>query len=254
MSRTFDFIVIGAGSGGVAAARRAASHGARVAIIEQARVGGTCVLRGCVPKKLLMYASRHGAALAEASDFGWQWPAAPEFSMSHWARAKATETARLEQLYRQLLADSGVELVPGRARLEAGGEIVVGQQHLQGPHILLATGASADHSLIPGAEQAAGSDEVLDLQRLPGRLTILGGGYIAVEFASILAGWVAPPACAIAATCPCVASIRIFAGELPLLCSSRVSPCMPARCRSRSPDGRMAGNCMSAPAVKRRTI
>ena len=203
MSRKFDFIVIGAGSGGVAAARRAASHGARVAIIEQGRVGGTCVLRGCVPKKLLMYASRHGTGLAEAADFGWQWPTAPEFSMSHWARAKATETARLERIYQQLLADSGVELVTGRARLEAAGEIMVGQQHLQGTHILLATGASADHSLIPGAEQAAGSDQVLDLQQLPERITILGGGYIGVEFASILAGL------------GCAVSMR-YRGNLPL--------------------------------------
>ncbi|MHC1479572.1 FAD-dependent oxidoreductase [Frateuria aurantia] len=188
MTPSLDLIVVGAGSGGVAAARRAAQHGARVAIVEQGRIGGTCVLRGCVPKKLLMYASRHGATLTEARDFGWQGLGRPAFSMAHWAQAKSAEIGRLEQVYRQRLEDSGVLLVQGRARLRAPGIVEVGARLMEAPRVLLATGAATDHSIIPGGEHAAGSDEVLDLEELPSRLTILGAGYIAVEFASILAG------------------------------------------------------------------
>ena len=106
----FDLITLGAGSGGVAASRRAAAHGARVAIVEGSRVGGTCVIRGCVPKKLLMYAAQLGDALREAPHYGWS-PAGSGFDMARWAAAKAAGTARLEGVYRQLLEDAKVELV-----------------------------------------------------------------------------------------------------------------------------------------------
>lgn len=184
---TFDLIVIGAGSGGVAGARRAAAHGARVAIVEAGRVGGTCVLRGCVPKKLMMYAAGYGAALAEAAGYGWQ-GVGGAFSMARWAQAKAGETARLEALYRQMLADAGVSLVAGQARLLADGQVQVGAQTLQAPKVLLATGGAPVRDSLPGLDAALTSDDLLDLQQLPGSMLVIGGGYIAVEFASILAG------------------------------------------------------------------
>src|SRR6185436_17734071 len=103
MSDDFDLIVLGAGSGGVAASRRAALHGARVAIVEGGRIGGTCVIRGCVPKKLLMYAAQFGDAFREARSYGWSVDDEPGFEMARWQQAKAAETARLEGVYRKML-------------------------------------------------------------------------------------------------------------------------------------------------------
>ncbi len=203
MPKAFDLVVLGAGSGGVAAARRAAAHGAKVAVIEQGRIGGTCVLRGCVPKKLLMYAARHAPELQQARSLGWEGSATPQFSMARWAESKRKETARLEQLYAEGLTAAGIEVFHARGRLDGPGRVRAGEVVLQASHVLLATGAHADHSLIPGTASAAGSDEVLDLRSLPEHLTILGAGYIAVEFASILSGL------------GCRVSLR-YRGELPL--------------------------------------
>jgi glutathione reductase (NADPH) len=187
LSDPFDLIVIGAGSGGVAAARRAAAHGARVAIVEADRVGGTCVIRGCVPKKLMMYAARFAHDFEEARGFGWSGLTA-EFDMARFADAKAAETARLEGIYRQLLAQSGVELIDGRARLAGEGRVTVGERSLQAPRLLIATGGAPASDAVPGLELAMSSNEVLDLREVPASLLVVGGGYIAVEFASILAG------------------------------------------------------------------
>ena len=110
MTYDFDLITLGAGSGGVAASRRAALHGAKVAVVEGSRVGGTCVIRGCVPKKLLMYAAQFGDAMREARGYGWV-VSEPHFNMATWAQAKAAETARLEGVYRQMLQGSGVTLI-----------------------------------------------------------------------------------------------------------------------------------------------
>jgi glutathione reductase (NADPH) len=185
----YDFIVIGAGSGGVAASRRAALHGARVAIIESRRVGGTCVLRGCVPKKLLMYAAQFGEGFGEAHGYGWT-TQTPQFEMPRWAAAKAAETQRLEGIYRQLLAGSGVTLVEGHAQLDAPGAdgvgVQVGDQRLSAPQVLVATGSSPVTDSIPGIAACATSDDLLDLTELPPRVAIVGGGFIAVEFASML--------------------------------------------------------------------
>jgi glutathione reductase (NADPH) len=185
----FDLVVIGAGSGGVAASRRAAAHGARVAIVEAGRVGGTCVLRGCVPKKLLMYAAEFGDAFATARGYGWA--AEPRFDMAHWAAAKAAETTRLEGIYRRLLEGSGVTLLEGRARLDGLGRVVVatagGDTALQTRRVLLATGASPAHAAIPGLDTCATSDDLLDLAELPPSAAIIGAGFIGVEFASMLA-------------------------------------------------------------------
>lgn len=187
MAHDFDLITIGAGSGGVAASRRAAAHGARVAIVEGGRVGGTCVLRGCVPKKLLMYAAQFGDALQEARGYGWQLPDGVRFDMPTWAGAKAAETARLEGVYRQLLAGSGVQLIEGWARLDGPNTVAVGEQRFTARHILLATGGAPVKDSIPGIDACATSDDLLDLQTLPERAAVIGGGYIAVEFASMLA-------------------------------------------------------------------
>jgi glutathione reductase (NADPH) len=184
----FDLITLGAGSGGVAASRRAAAHGARVAVIEGSRVGGTCVIRGCVPKKLLMYAAQLGDALREAPHYGWSpSPAGPTFEMARWAAAKAAETARLEGVYRQLLEGSKVELVEGWARITGPHTVEVAGRQLTGQHLLVATGASPSRDAIEGLAGAATSDDLLDLTALPDRMAVVGGGYIAVEFASIVA-------------------------------------------------------------------
>jgi glutathione reductase (NADPH) len=187
MADDFDLITIGAGSGGVAASRRAAGLGARVAIVEGSRVGGTCVIRGCVPKKLMVYAAGYADALREAAGYGWAVPDGARFEMPRWAAAKAAETARLEGIYRQLLAGSGVELVEGWARIEGPNAVRVGERRLTARHLLIATGAAPVRDSIEGIDACATSDELLDLTELPARAAVLGGGYIAVEFASVLA-------------------------------------------------------------------
>jgi glutathione reductase (NADPH) len=187
MPDKYDLIVIGAGSGGVAAARRAALHGASVAIIEAGRVGGTCVIRGCVPKKLMMYAAGFRSTFAEAEGFGWCSTDA-SFDMARWAQAKSAEIDRLEGVYRSLLAQSGVALIEGQARVTAPGEVGVGSRRLRAPKILVATGGAPARDAIPGLDTAMTSNDVLDLRTLPPSCVVIGGGYIAVEFASILAG------------------------------------------------------------------
>ncbi len=187
MAMDFDLIVIGAGSGGVAASRRAAAHGARVLIVEADRVGGTCVIRGCVPKKLMMYAASFAQSLQEAAGFGWSDMTA-RFEMSRWADAKAREVDRLEAIYRKMLPDSGVEFIAGRARLLAADTVAIGERRLSAPRVLVATGGTPSTRALPGLQLAMSSDDVLNLRELPRTVLVIGGGYIAVEFASILAG------------------------------------------------------------------
>jgi len=186
MSPDFDLITLGAGSGGVAASRRAALHGAKVAIVEAGRVGGTCVLRGCVPKKLLMYAAQFRDAFAEAPGYGWDFGNA-HFEMQRWAAAKAAETQRLEGVYRKMLQSGGVELIEGFAQLDGPQRVRVGDRVLMAKHVLVATGSAPVRDSIPGIAACATSDELLDLQTLPASCAVVGGGYIAVEFASMLA-------------------------------------------------------------------
>jgi len=186
MNPDFDLITLGAGSGGVAASRRAALHGAKVAIVEAGRVGGTCVLRGCVPKKLLMYAAQFRDTFAEAPGYGWQFGAA-NFEMPRWAAAKAAETQRLEDVYRKMLQAAGVELIEGFAQLDGPQRVRVGDRVLTAKHVLIATGAAPVRDSVPGIEACATSDDLLDLQHLPETCAVIGGGYIAVEFASMLA-------------------------------------------------------------------
>ncbi len=186
MTHDFDLVVIGAGSGGVAASRRAAAHGAKVAVIEGSRVGGTCVIRGCVPKKLLMYAAQYGDGLHEAAGYGWDLGEA-RFQMSRWADAKTAETQRLEHIYRQLLAGSKVELIEGHAKVDGPNRVRVGERLISAKHLLIASGAAAVRDSIPGIEDCPTSDDLLDLRSLPAKAGIVGSGFIALEFASILA-------------------------------------------------------------------
>jgi glutathione reductase (NADPH) len=189
-SPQYDLITIGGGSGGVAASRRAGSYGARVALVESDRVGGTCVLRGCVPKKLLVYGSHFAEELADAAGFGWQ----VEGARLHWDRliaAKDRELDRLNQIYQRMLRDAGVTTYQGRARLAGGDPHTVevegpeGTARITGKNVLIATGGAPTRPDIPGREHLLTSDDALSLVPLPKRLCILGGGYIAVELAGV---------------------------------------------------------------------
>jgi glutathione reductase (NADPH) len=183
----FDLFVIGAGSGGVRAARIAASHGARVGICEESRVGGTCVIRGCVPKKLLVYASHFGEDFEDAAGYGWD-VGERSFSWPRLIAAKDREIDRLNQVYLGLLSGSGVELIEGRGVVTGPQEVQVGDQAIRARHILVATGGRPWAPEIPGIEHAITSDEAFDLPELPRRVAVVGGGYIACEFAGIFNG------------------------------------------------------------------
>jgi glutathione reductase (NADPH) len=184
----YDLFVIGGGSGGVRAARIAAGHGARVGIAEQADWGGTCVNRGCIPKKLLVYASRYGQAQIDAQGFGWNWTGS--FDWHTFMRAKDIEIARLESLYQHNLEKSGVHSYACRAVLEDAHTVTLSEGGpLRARYILIATGAhSSFEPRFPGREFAMTSDDAFHLPALPRRVLLVGGGYIAVEFAGIFAG------------------------------------------------------------------
>ncbi|MBL4686325.1 MAG: glutathione-disulfide reductase [Nannocystaceae bacterium] len=184
----FDLFTIGAGSGGVAASRRAAAYGARVAICESTRVGGTCVLRGCVPKKLLWYASHFHQELEDAAGYGWSTGKAT----LDWGKlndAKNAELDRLNGIYLGMLDRAGVTLHTGRGRIVDAHTVEVAGKQYTTERILVATGGWPHVPKdIPGAELGITSNEALDLATLPKRIAIVGGGYIAVEFAGIFAG------------------------------------------------------------------
>jgi glutathione reductase (NADPH) len=180
----YDLFTIGAGSGGVAGARRAAAHGAKVAIAEGRRVAGTCVLRGCVPKKLLVYGVHFHDEFADAAGYGWT---VGETSLD-WAKliaAKDKDVDRLHAIYVKLLKDSGVEIIDGWAEIVGPHEVRINGRTIRARYILVATGGRPEKPLIPGIEHVITSEEALDLKVLPERMVIVGGGYIAVEFAGI---------------------------------------------------------------------
>jgi glutathione reductase (NADPH) len=182
----YDLFTIGAGSGGVASSRRAGSYGARVAICEESRVGGTCVIRGCVPKKLLVYGAQFADAFADSVGFGWA-PHLPKFDWAKLIANKDVEIDRLNAIYKKLLSDSGVALFEAHGRIIDPHTVeVAGKRHTAG-RILIATGSHPTVPAIPGIEHAITSNEALQLAKLPRRLIIVGGGYIAVEFAGIFA-------------------------------------------------------------------
>jgi glutathione reductase (NADPH) len=185
-----DLFVIGAGSGGVRAARIASGYGARVMIAEEYRVGGTCVIRGCVPKKLLVYASRFAHDFEDAAGFGWTVPK-PSFDWHTLIANKDREIARLELAYETTLERAKVKLARSRAVFEDAHtlRLTANGQHVRAKHILIATGGSPyPGERIPGIEHVISSNEAFHLPQLPNRIVIQGGGYIAVEFACIFNG------------------------------------------------------------------
>lgn len=188
MDFDYDLFVIGAGSGGVRLARMSASYGARVGIAEEEQIGGTCVLRGCIPKKLLVYASHYPHEVEDAKGFGWtfgagtlDWPAL--------IAAKDREINRLSDIYINLLRQSGVEMHAGRATLVYAHTVAIGERTIRARHIAIATGSRPSLPPRPGIEHAITSREALSLAACPKRIAVVGGGYIAVEFAGIFNGF-----------------------------------------------------------------
>lgn len=182
-----DLFVIGGGSGGVRAARVASELGARVALAEERYLGGTCVNVGCVPKKLLWYASHHGELFHDAAGFGWEL-GEPHFRWETLRANKDREIARLNGIYRRLLEDAGVRVIDARARLVDRQTVEVAGQRLRARHVLLAVGGHARIPDVPGRDLLWTSDDIFYLERVPERVVVVGGGYIAVEMAGILNG------------------------------------------------------------------
>lgn len=187
MSFDYDLFVIGAGSGGVRAARMSASHGAKVAIAEEHRVGGTCVIRGCVPKKLFVYASHFAEEFEDAAGFGWE-VGQSSFEWSKLVANKDTEIDRLNKIYMRNLKASGVEILNGRAVFKDAHTVLLDGREITANYILIAVGATPFMPQIEGIEHAISSNEAFYLKDFPSDITIVGGGYIAVEFAGIFNG------------------------------------------------------------------
>lgn len=187
MAYDFDLFVIGAGSGGVRASRFAAGFGAKVAVAESRYLGGTCVNVGCVPKKLLVYGAHFADEFEQAAGFGWSLEDA-QFDWSQLIANKNREIQRLNGIYRNLLVNSGVTLLEGHARITAPHEVEVEGKRYSARHILIATGGWPQVPDIPGRELAISSNEAFFLKDLPKRVLVVGGGYIAVEFAGIFQG------------------------------------------------------------------
>ena len=187
MAYEFDVFVIGAGSGGVRAARFAAGFGAKVAVAESRYLGGTCVNVGCVPKKLLVYGAHFAEDFEQASGFGWSLGEA-NFDWATLIANKDREINRLNGIYRNLLVNSGVTLIEGHAKLTGPNEVEINGQRHTAKHILIATGGWPQIPEIPGHEHAISSNEAFFLKELPKRVLVVGGGYIAVEFAGIFHG------------------------------------------------------------------
>ena len=186
MAFDVDFFVIGAGSGGVRAARIAAGHGATTLVAEESRIGGTCVIRGCVPKKLYVFASRFADDFRDAAGFGWD-VGQPTFDWPTLVAAKEKEISRLSDAYRENLARSGAKLVEQRATVVDPHRVRLADGHeISARHILIACGSRPVMPTgVEGLEHAITSNEIFDLPVFPRRLLVVGGGYIAIEFASL---------------------------------------------------------------------
>ncbi len=185
MSFDVDFFVIGAGSGGTRAARIAAGHGARVAVAEESRIGGTCVIRGCVPKKLYVYASRFRDEFEDAAGFGWRVGPA-SFDWQTLVAGKEREISRLSGLYRQGLNRAGARVIEERVVIDGPNAVrLASGERVTARHILVAVGGWPSLPAIPGVEHAVSSNEIFDVPNFPKRLVVIGAGYIAVEFSSI---------------------------------------------------------------------
>src|SRR5581483_529341 len=183
---SYDLLVIGGGSGGIAAARRAAKHGARVALVESGRLGGTCVNVGCVPKKIMWHASQIAESLQEAAAYGF----GRADAVTHdWHTLRSNRDAYVEWLngiYRRNLLASGAELIEGHAQFAGPREVVAGERTLSAKHILIATGGRPFHPKCEGADLGIDSDGFFALDRRPESVIVAGSGYIAVELAGML--------------------------------------------------------------------
>ncbi len=184
----FDLFVIGGGSGGVRASRMAAQRGARVALAEAAELGGTCVNVGCIPKKLYSYAAGYAEAFAEAPGFGWTLSEPPRFDWAHLKTQRAKEITRLNGVYASLLKTANVTLLNGWAQLVDAHTVDVDGTRYTAKNLLIATGGTPWVPELPGREHILTSDAMFDLDPFPKRLLVVGGGYIACEFASIFNG------------------------------------------------------------------
>ena len=187
MKFDYDLFVIGAGSGGVRAARMSANLGARVAVAEERYLGGTCVNVGCVPKKLFVYGSHYGEDFEDSAAYGW----APPQASFHWPTLRDNKTREIERLngvYRNLLEGAGAEIVEARATLRGPHEVAINGATVTAANILIATGSWPSVPDVPGAQHCITSNEAFYLDAFPERVVIVGGGYIAVEFAGIFNG------------------------------------------------------------------
>jgi len=183
----YDLVVIGGGSGGVRAARIAAGHGAKVAICEEFRYGGTCVIRGCVPKKMMVYAAHFHEDFTDSRHYGWD-TTVEGFDWSTLIENKDTEIDRLNGIYENLLKNAGVDILFGTASLQDANTVLLGEQTLHADKILIASGGTPFMPQIEGIEHAISSNEVFHLEKQPSSAIVVGGGYIAVEFAGIFNG------------------------------------------------------------------
>ena len=183
----YDLFTIGAGSGGVRASRMAGRFGARVAIAEHDRIGGTCVIRGCIPKKLLSYAAHYAEDLEDARGYGWTVEGAA-FSWPALIEGKNREIARLSGVYADALAGAGVAVIEGTAKLVDPHTVAIGGRRVTAQNVLVATGGWPGKPAIPGIEHAITSTEAFELPALPRRVLMVGGGYVAAEFAGIFNG------------------------------------------------------------------
>ena len=185
-NKKYDLIVIGGGSGGVRAARIAAQHGAKVVLCEKDRMGGTCVIRGCIPKKLLFYSSQYKDFFNNANSFGWKLDRY-SYELNRMIKNKDKELLRLEKLYEKNAINSGVKVIYGEAKFTDKNNISINNKIINSDKIIIAVGGLPLKLKVPGSEHTIDSDQVMQLKKLPNSLAIVGAGYIAIEFAFIFA-------------------------------------------------------------------
>ena len=217
--QTCDLFVIGGGSGGVRAARLAAEAGARVVLAENRQLGGTCVNVGCVPKKLFTYAAEFSEAAQDAPAFGWTQARAGQLDWPRLRENKNREIARLNRVYQDNLEKAGVQIVPARAAIAGPNAVVADGREYRAEKILVAVGARPSRPRIPGAEVGVASDDMFHLEAMPKRAVVVGGGYIALEFAGILAGFGVRTVLCFRADLP----LRGFDGDLRRLAAAEVA-------------------------------